>query len=70
MKSQPDLLGAMDFIEELEKNPEGVSKLPKDKTVLWLTIYMESFTHNLLTKETVKYIVKNTNSLCLVRKMG
>nr|XP_022337041.1 sorting nexin-14-like isoform X1 [Crassostrea virginica] len=23
MKSQPDLLGAMDFIEELEKNPEG-----------------------------------------------
>ena len=33
MKSQPDLLGAMDFIEELEKNPEGVSKLPKDKTV-------------------------------------
>ena len=58
MKSQPDLLGGRDFFEELEKNPEGVSKLPKDKTVLWLTVYMESFTHNLLTKETVKYIVK------------
>ena len=69
MKSQPDLLGAMDFIEELEKYPEGVSKLPKDKTVLWLGVYMKSFTHNLLTKETVKYIVKTSNSLCLVRKM-
>lgn len=65
MKSQPDLLGAMDFIEELEKNPEGVSKLPNYKTVLWLTVYMES-----IDKRNCKVHCKNFEFIVLGVKNG